>query len=75
MEDEVDGNEFSSGECDYSVSKFGNFAFFFFFNDGNYQWASNNCAHVETLNTILILFILNKRRSSDPSRSKPKPFL
>ena len=49
--------------------------FFFFFNDGNYQWASNNCAHVETLNTILILFILNKRRSSDPSRSKPKPFL
>ena len=48
---------------------------FFFFNDGNYQWASNNCAHVETLNTILILFILNKRRSSDPSRSKPKPFL
>ena len=48
---------------------------FFFFNDGNYQWASNNCAHVETLNTILILFILNKRMSSDPSRSRPRPFL
>ena len=47
----------------------------FFLNDGNYQWASNNCAHVETLNTILILFILNKRMSSDPSRSRPRPFL
>ena len=73
MEEEVDANEFSSGECDYSVSKFGNFAFSF--NDGNYQWASNNYAHVETLNTVLILFILNRRRSSDPSRSKPRPFL
>ena len=49
--------------------------FLFFFNDGNCQWASNNYAHVETLNTILILFILNKRRSSDPSRSRPRPFL
>ena len=29
MEEEVDGNEFTSGDCDYSVSKFGNFAFFF----------------------------------------------
>lgn len=46
----------------------------FFFNDRNYQWASKNCAHVETLNTILILFILSKRRCSDPSRSRPRPF-
>ena len=29
MEEEVDGNEFTSGECDCSVSKFGNFPFFF----------------------------------------------
>lgn len=72
MEVEVDGNEFTLGGCDYSISKFVNSAFFF--NDRNYQWASKNCAHVETLNTVLILSILSKRRCSDPSRSRPRPF-
>lgn len=64
---------FTLGKCDYSVSKSSNSAFFF--NDKNYKWASNNSAHMNTVNTVLAWFIVNKRTFPDPSKSRPMTFL
>lgn len=63
---------FSLVGCNYAVSKSNNT---FFFKDRDYKWASGNSVHVETMNIILLLFILNKRKSLDPSRSRPRSFL
>lgn len=62
---------FTLGGCNYAVLNL----IIVIFKDRNYKWASGNSVHVETVNTILLLFILNKSKSLDPSRSRSRSFL